>query len=97
MDSAGNIFGTTSSGGTYGEGTIYKIEPNGTETVLHSFGPQANGMWPKFGLTQDSAGNLYGITQYVDLVHDSAGNLYGTVYTGGAYSNGGVVFELSLP
>lgn len=82
MDSAGNIYGTTRDGGTHGEGTIYKIEPNGTETVLHSFGPQADGMWPTFGVTQDPKGNLYGVTQS------------GGAYNVGDYGDG-TVFEFS--
>jgi uncharacterized repeat protein (TIGR03803 family) len=83
MDSAGNIFGTTIHGGIHNEGTIFKIKPDGTETVLHSFGPQANGMWPIFGLTQDSTGNLYGVT------------LNGGAYSGYDGQGDGTVFKFS--
>ena len=38
MDSAGNLYGTTSGGGSGGSGTVYKIDPAGTETILYSFG-----------------------------------------------------------
>jgi uncharacterized repeat protein (TIGR03803 family) len=38
MDSTGNMYGTTMSGGANGDGTVFKISPAGTETVLHSFG-----------------------------------------------------------
>jgi uncharacterized repeat protein (TIGR03803 family) len=37
-DSSGNFYGTTSAGGTSGSGTVYKIAPDGTVSVLHSFG-----------------------------------------------------------
>jgi len=33
----GNFYGTTSSGGAYGNGTVFKITPRGTLTTLHSF------------------------------------------------------------
>ena len=59
---AGKLFGTTEQGGTSTYGTIFGLDPRtGTETVLHDFtGPE--GAFPLDGLTQDSAGNLYGTT-----------------------------------
>jgi uncharacterized repeat protein (TIGR03803 family) len=36
-DGAGNFFGTTFSGGGAGEGTVYKLTPNGQESVLFAF------------------------------------------------------------
>jgi uncharacterized repeat protein (TIGR03803 family) len=64
MDSAGNLYGTTEYGGahTCGCGTVYKISPTGTETILHSFGGSSDGGEPYAGLITDSAGNLYGTT-----------------------------------
>ena len=63
MDGAGNLYGTTSAGGTYGLGTVFKISPNGTETVLHAFaGGTTDGQFPLRRLVMDSAGNLYGTT-----------------------------------
>jgi uncharacterized repeat protein (TIGR03803 family) len=59
MDSAGNLYGTTWAGGAYRAGTVFKIAPNGTETVLQSFGANPGG-----GLIMDSAGHLYGTTYY---------------------------------
>jgi len=79
FDHAGNIYGTTSSGGQYGGGTVYELTPrNGswTETVLYSFsGPD-------------------GYTPFSGVVFDNAGNLYGTTLYGGS-SGDGVLFELS--
>jgi hypothetical protein len=41
---------------------IFKLDPNGVETVLHTFdGP--GGKWPAAGLVRDSAGVLYGTTE----------------------------------
>ncbi len=62
-DSAGNLYGTTGEGGTYGDGTVFKLTPAGEETVLHSFKPgNHDGVQPFGGLVMDPAGNLYGTT-----------------------------------
>jgi uncharacterized repeat protein (TIGR03803 family) len=63
QDSAGNLYGTTISGGTAGWGTVYKLDPTGHETVLHSFTGGADGSGPYAGVIGDSAGNLYGTTE----------------------------------
>jgi uncharacterized repeat protein (TIGR03803 family) len=61
MDTAGNLYGTTSTGGAFNSGTVFKLDPSGRETVLHSFtGPDGGG--PDAGLIMDNAGNLYGTT-----------------------------------
>ncbi|HEY3778880.1 MAG TPA: choice-of-anchor tandem repeat GloVer-containing protein [Rhizomicrobium sp.] len=62
-DKAGNLYGTTGNGGTHGKGTVFKLAPNGTETVLYSFAGGHDGAHPDAGLIQDQAGNLYGTTQ----------------------------------
>ncbi len=62
IDKAGNLFGTTSSGGTFNAGTVYRLAPDGTETVLHSFGGTGDGASPFATLTADQSGNLYGVT-----------------------------------
>lgn len=84
FDAEGNLYGTTSAGGTYNQGTVFKLAPPSggqwTETILYSFsGTDINGdgSMPRAGLTQDSKGNLYG-----------------TTYSGGT-TNNGAVFELS--
>ena len=60
-DAAGNIYSTTASGGESGLGVVFKLDPAGNETVLHSFsGP--DGSTPTAGLIQDADGNLYGAT-----------------------------------
>src|SRR2546430_13820984 len=65
MDKAGNLYGTTLYGGTYGYGTVFKLtasRPGWTETVLYSFKGSADGIYPFAGVTLDAAGNLYGTT-----------------------------------
>jgi uncharacterized repeat protein (TIGR03803 family) len=61
-DSAGNLYGTTEYGGASGQGTVFKLDAAGTESVLYSFRGRADGATPVAGLVRDSAGNLYGTT-----------------------------------
>jgi uncharacterized repeat protein (TIGR03803 family) len=69
-DSAGNLFGTTTDGGsgscTGGCGTIFELKPTTSgrwiETVLYSFQSGNDGAAPSAGLVFDQAGNLYGTT-----------------------------------
>jgi uncharacterized repeat protein (TIGR03803 family) len=60
-DSEGNLYGTTSAGGTDGDGVVYKLTPAGEETVLYSFKGQPDGTGPQ-GVIEDSANNFYGTT-----------------------------------
>ena len=62
-DGAGNLYGTTSTGGSSFGGTVFKLAADGTETVLYEFCGQVScGQGPNGGLVADSAGNLYGTT-----------------------------------
>ena len=61
MDSVSNLYGSTYKGGATDDGTVFKINTAGNETVLHAF-TAADGRSPKAGLVMDSAGNLYGTT-----------------------------------
>jgi uncharacterized repeat protein (TIGR03803 family) len=82
FDSAGYIFGTTSYGGSDGQGTVFELVRNGnqwTESVIYSFSGLTDGGEPDG-----------------KLLFDSAGNLYGTTFTDGdADCTCGVVYELS--
>jgi len=62
LDCAGNFYGTTSSGGTFDGGTVFKIDKHGNETVLYNFTGATDGGYPESGLVIDPAGNLYGTT-----------------------------------
>jgi uncharacterized repeat protein (TIGR03803 family) len=67
FDKAGNLYGVTSEGGQYGDGTVFKIvtRANGSpvESVLHSFKPGGeDGLGPNGQLIIDASGNLYGTT-----------------------------------
>lgn len=61
-DRSGNLYGTTYTGGASNEGTVYKIAPDGTETVLHSFTGGSDGDYPISDLLITRAGRLYGTT-----------------------------------
>jgi len=68
MGPDGNLYGVA-GGGLYGDGVVFQLTPSGngwSESVLHSFQYQTDGTNPQY-LMQDSAGNLYGITQWFDV------------------------------
>jgi uncharacterized repeat protein (TIGR03803 family) len=61
-DVNGMLYGTTSSGGANGDGTVFQITPSGAERVLHSFeGGSLDGAFPFASLT-NVKGTLYGTT-----------------------------------
>lgn len=63
FDAAGNLWGTTSMGGTHDLGTIFKLDPSGNLTTVYNFtGGVKDGGMPFAGLTPDHAGNFYGTT-----------------------------------
>jgi hypothetical protein len=80
LDSSGNLYGVTQTGGSHGLGAAYELAKpvSGAwkETVLYNFGASGDGSLPQAG-----------------LILDSAGNLYGTASSGGQYANG-TAFEL---
>lgn len=59
-DDWGNLYGTASQGGAYGYGVIFKLEPDGKETVVYSFTGGTDGGGPFATLIRDEEGNLYG-------------------------------------
>lgn len=66
-DDEGNLYGTTLAGGVIsatcgGCGVVFKLAPNGEETVLHAFTGGADGGNPAGNLARDGDGNLYGVT-----------------------------------
>ena len=63
IDAAGNLYGTTVLGGTFGGGTVFQLAPtpNGwVHSVLYSFTGGPDGGEPYKGVTLDAQGNLYG-------------------------------------
>jgi uncharacterized repeat protein (TIGR03803 family) len=73
-DASGNFYGVTDEGGTFGFGTVFKLDSTGKETTLYSFSGVPDGENPL----------------YENLVMDAKGNLYGTTYGGGVSNQGTV-------
>jgi uncharacterized repeat protein (TIGR03803 family) len=73
-DKGGNFYGTTQIGGANDYGTIFKLAPDGTETVLYTFQGANDGEYPSGNLLPDQMGNFYSTA--------SAGGStgYGTVF-----------------
>ena len=89
-DDSGNLYGTAGGGGDlncfppYGCGVVFKLAPDGTETVLHAFHGMPDGWGPFSGLTRDDQGNLYGTTP-------EGGSVSGDNCTGGC----GTIFKIA--
>ena len=83
LDGAGNLYGTTSNGGTVW-GTVFELSPppqqggTWTETVLYAFGGNTtgDGCYPEGKLVFDGAGNLYGTTSQCGGGTVSAGTVF---------------------
>jgi uncharacterized repeat protein (TIGR03803 family) len=89
-DNLGNLYGTTLFGGAdlrINAGVVFKLAPDGTETVLHNFTPPPYGSDGKY--------------THTNLIMDQQGNLYGVTFDGGDRrghgdpNGGGVVFQIS--
>ncbi len=71
----GDLYGTTTEGGSSNNGTVFKLTSTGTETILHNFGNSPDGAFPTAGVVVDKAGNVYGTT-----FHGGSNNVNGTVF-----------------
>jgi uncharacterized repeat protein (TIGR03803 family) len=70
----GNYYGTTTEGGAYDSGAIYKLTPTGAYSVLYSFTGNDDGGFPVGGLVQGSDGFLYGTSAGYGA--DGAGTIF---------------------
>jgi uncharacterized repeat protein (TIGR03803 family) len=74
LDKAGNLYGTTNRGGAFNDGTVFRVDATGKETVLYSFTGSPDGAYPYGWLVRDDSGNLYGTT------FEGGDSNYGTVF-----------------
>lgn len=77
-DSKGNLYGTTFTGGANEWGIVFKVAPNGSETVLYTFTGGSDGGSPFGGVIADQSGNLYGTTYAGGIAEGYSG--YGVVF-----------------
>jgi len=82
FDAHGNLYGMTPTGGTYGLGTVYQLQP------------QSNGTWILNVIHTFTGGNDGSSASAGRLILDRAGNLYGVTTVGGANGEG-VAFEIT--
>ncbi len=78
----GELYGTTSAGGSAGFGTVFSMTPGGALTTLHSFCLQsscADGSFPVGGLVQTTDGDFYGTTDSGGVYGSDTGG-YGTIF-----------------
>ena len=80
LDSQGNLYSTTYSGGSSDNGTVFKLAPDGTETVLHTFAGGSDGTSPDSSVAMDKKGNLYSSTLYGGNMAGCGGNGCGTIF-----------------
>jgi uncharacterized repeat protein (TIGR03803 family) len=85
VDSAGNVYGTTTAGGAHGQGTVYKLTP-----ILTG---KKKGTWTLKLLASFKGGTKDGSDPFGGIVFDASGNIYGTTVSGGK-SSVGTVYEL---
>lgn len=105
MDGKGNLFGTTLSGGNYGDGVVFELQPVSSGwnfSVIHNFNYDGvtnfDGAWPAAPVSLDTKGNLYGTT-----LQGGTGQCNAAFATkqpvappkGQTYYSCGTVFELS--
>ncbi len=83
MDRAGNLYGVTQAGGANGKGAIYELSPQAdgsySESILFSFNT-SDGQLPNSTPVFDSAGNLYGTTEFGGDAQLCPPNGCGTVF-----------------
>ena len=87
LDSSGNLYGTTSTNGSGGGGTVFELMPSGgggVYNVLQSFSGSGNSPGPLRRLVMDSAGNLYGTT-FADGAH-GLGSVFKLTHSGGGWT-----------
>jgi uncharacterized repeat protein (TIGR03803 family) len=108
IDQNGNLFGTTSGGGTHDEGTAFEVSPSSggwNEEVLWNFAGEKDGEGPEYGVIRGTGGQIFGVTRFkggrngngtvFELAADSGGTWRETTVTNFADGNGGPIVGLT--
>ena len=88
VDSAGNLYATSSYAGRYGWGNVFKMTPSGsgyTYTDLYDFTGGSDGGSPSGQIVMDASGNLFGTTEFGGMTGGDVCGTYGC----------GVVWEIT--
>jgi uncharacterized repeat protein (TIGR03803 family) len=100
--SDGNMYGAATVGGVNGDGTIFRVTPDGSFTILHSFS-RKDGICPNAALIQASDGNLYGTTSQGGshasgtVFRITTGGTLATLYNFGALDRNGLNTDGASP
>jgi uncharacterized repeat protein (TIGR03803 family) len=76
----GNFYGATVQGGTYNQGTIFRVTPQGEFTTLYSFTGGTDGGVIQDGLSVGGDGNFYGVAYVGGLIGGCGGPGCGTIF-----------------
>jgi uncharacterized repeat protein (TIGR03803 family) len=88
-DSAGDLYGTTSLGGAYGHGTVFRLDLSSLKLAsLHDFTSGADGGSPYAGVVVDAKSNIWGATS-------TGGSISGSNDSATGSSGSGTVFVIS--
>jgi uncharacterized repeat protein (TIGR03803 family) len=89
LASDGNMYGTTTDGGSNGCGVVYRVAPNNTFDVIHSFAEEADGCHPYGAMAAGTNGKLYGVN-YSGVLYEVStdGSVQGLLRLGASDPNG---------
>ena len=103
VDSSGNLYGTTETGGPADDGTIFELAKGSSTITTQASFNGTNGSSPNGGLIIDGSGNLYGTTEYGGIANNSNGTVFelakgsSTITTlasfNGDYPNSGLIID----
>ena len=91
---SGTFYGTTSGGGTTGDGTIFACTMAGVVTTAHSFDAATEGSFPTGGLVLDVDGYAYGTTGQGGAMDGSSVEMAGVRPQNFTDDNGGGFFRV---
>ena len=97
IDKAGNLYGTTNTGGDFNAGTVFKVTASGQQTVLYSFKgfSQGDGDTPGYGTIWLDSGGLYGTTTLGGSSCSFSGGGCGTIWNVDLSGNETVLYRFT--